>query len=388
MLQQHSLENLVAISRHPIFGSAVRNLTICIDHLTQKPEDVSPTYFGDTVRRHDLAPWPAEQGSSESPVEPDPDEYDRLLGEQEAMLEFGLATTYLAEAIAALCNLRAVVVDNAYKPWGATTLKRQTGFLLTNVIQGQSSMNFVRVALRAIVTAIASSNKPLSRLDIAPISFWVRNEGDGISPDMLAFPTPVLRYIRTHPISIASLTLLLHPRRRLGGSPPAGDVTELVGFITLFQNLRRLALEFDPRDAHHNFPELSRTLRLLRLRSLSLRSVQCTEAELAALLLGHKSTLEHAYVSAVDLVCGRESWQSLLVTVGDEVCGEGSAPLLLSVDQCLSAGERVYCRKGEGDEAAYVETFQIGRSRHEWANTVKGIVVGNKTRRSTRIGSG
>jgi hypothetical protein len=375
MLQQYSLDNLVDISRHPVFGPAVRTLTICIDHLTEWPADTIPIYFGDSVRRHELVPWSAEQSPRVSSADMDPDGYKRRLEEQKHLLESGLATIYLAEAMAALHNLRAVVVDNAYRPWGATTLTRQTGFLLTNVIVSGSSIEFVKHALRAIVTAIAANNRRLFSLDIAPAS-WDILHGDGIGPDMLVFPSPVVEYVRSYSISIASLTLLLCPRSRR--TSPAGYVADLMGFITLFPNLRRLALEFDPRDTHSNFPELSRTLRLPHLRSLSLRSIQCTEAELAEFLLGHKSTLEHAYLSAVDIMCKREGWQSLLTTIGDEVCGEGSARLLLTINQCLSVGQRVYYRQGQGDDAAYLETFQIGRSRQDWADTVEGIVVGRK----------
>lgn len=42
--------------------------------------------------------------------------YDRLLEDQKYMIESGLNTTYLAQAIAAFPNLETIAVDDAFKP--------------------------------------------------------------------------------------------------------------------------------------------------------------------------------------------------------------------------------------------------------------------------------
>jgi hypothetical protein len=151
MLQQHSLENLIEISRHRVFGPALRTLTICIDHLTAEPQDNRAIwYWGDEVRRfqegdvvHSVPDRSSRETAEEAVVHRGA--YDLLLEDQS-----GLNTTYLMQAMATLPNLETVMVENAYKPWGATVLKRQTGLSLTNTIEALDSIDFVERALRAI----------------------------------------------------------------------------------------------------------------------------------------------------------------------------------------------------------------------------------------------
>ncbi|KAK4032187.1 hypothetical protein C8A01DRAFT_50966 [Parachaetomium inaequale] len=279
MLQQYSLESLIEISRHPVFGPALMKLTICIDHLTEDPEN----------------------------------------------------------------NRARNMVDDALKPWGATALMRQTGLTLTNAIERLDSIEFVEQTLRDILLAIVASITSLYELDIAPGRF----NGDGISPDMLVFPSPVLRYIRSHAVSLTSLS--------------GSWVTDLLGFIALFPRLQRLSLEFDPVDEHEHFPELSQRLRFQGLQFLGIFGVECTDGELAALLLGHKDTLEEAYLSSMDIIAEGGSWQALLATVQDEL-----------------SGKEVYYHKRESDGATFLDRFKIGRTMQSWTDTINGIVIGDR----------
>ncbi|KAK3368711.1 hypothetical protein B0H63DRAFT_489006 [Podospora didyma] len=372
MLQQHSLENLIEISRHRVFGPALKTLTICIDHLTEQPEyGRTIWHWGDSVRMYeegDLIPGvpdPSLREDSEEVVVNRP-AYERLLEDQKFMMESGLNTTYLTQAIAAFPNLETVVVDDAFKPWGAAAQERQTGVPMANGIEDLDSIEFVVQTLRGIVLAIAASNISLYELDIA----IGRLEG-GISPDMLVFPRPVLRYIQSHPINLTSLCLSVSPRNRT--HPNSELVGELLGFITGFPGLQRLSLEFNYREEHEHFPAISQTLRLPGLRYLGIDAVQCTESELGTLLLGHKDSLEEVSFSLINIISEGGSWQSLLATMRDEL-----SIRVLTMENCLSADEDVYYRERGSDDVTYLKGFEISGPRQDWTDAINGITIGNK----------
>lgn len=371
MLQQHSLENLLEISRHPVFSPALKTLTICIDHLTEYPEDGRTLWhWGDSVRMHHEgylipgAPDPTLRGDSEEAVVNRP-AYDRIFEDQKCMMESGLNTTYLAQAIAAFPNLETVVVDDAFKPWGATTLERQTGVPMANGIEALNSIEFVMQTLRATILAIAASNTS-PELDIA-----IGRLNGGISPDMLVFPRPVLQFIQSHPISLTSLCLSVSSRNSM--RPDSELVGDLLGFITLFPGLQRLSLEFNHRDEYEHFPAISQTLRLPGLRFLRIDAVQCTEDELVALLLGHKDSLEEVYFSLVDLISEGGTWQSLLATVRDKLSIQ-----VLTMESCLSAEKEVYCAGSGSDDAGYLERFEISGTRQDWTDAINDITIGKR----------
>lgn len=371
MLQQHSLENLLEISRHPVFSPALKTLTICIDHLTEYPEDGRTLWhWGDSVRMHHEgylipgAPDPTLRGDSEEAVVNRP-AYDRIFEDQKCMMESGLNTTYLAQAIAAFPNLETVVVDDAFKPWGATTLERQTGVPMANGIESLNSIEFVMQTLRATILAIAASNTS-PELDIA-----IGRLNGGISPDMLVFPRPVLQFIQSHPISLTSLCLSVSSRNSM--RPDSELVGDLLGFITLFPGLQRLSLEFNPRDEYEHFPAISQTLRLPGLRFLRIEAVQCTEDELVALLLGHKDSLEEVCFSLVDLISEGGTWQSLLATVRDKLSIQ-----VLTMENCLSAEKKVYCGESGSDDAGYLERFEISGTRQDWTDAINDITIGKR----------
>lgn len=52
MLQQHCLENLIQASGHHVFGPTLRDVTICIDHLTEDPKASRALWrWGDDAQR-------------------------------------------------------------------------------------------------------------------------------------------------------------------------------------------------------------------------------------------------------------------------------------------------------------------------------------------------
>lgn len=372
MLQQHSLENLIEISRHRVFGPALKTLTICIDHLTEHPEyGRTIWHWGDSVRMYHEgelipgAPDPTLREGSEEAVVNRP-AYKRVLEDQKCLMESGLNTTYLTQTIAAFPNLETVIVDDAFKPWGATALERQTGVPMANGIEALDSIEFVMQTFRAVILAIAASNISLYQLDIA-----IGRLNGGISPDMLVFPRPVLQYIQSHPISLTSLCLSVSPRNRI--RPNDELVGDLLGFITLFPGLQRLSLEFNYRDEREHLPAISQTLRLPGLRFLGIDAVQCTEDELVTLLLSHKDSLEEVSFALVDIISEGGSWQSLLATIRDNL-----SIRVLTIDDCLSADKAIYYRESGSDDAAYLKSFEISGPRQDWTDAINGITIGNR----------
>ncbi|KAM7182644.1 hypothetical protein V8F33_014143 [Rhypophila sp. PSN 637] len=281
------------------------------------------------------------------------------------MMESGLNTIYLAQAMAALPNLKTIVVHDLFKPWGATALERQTGAHMVNSLVSPESIEFVTQTLCATVIAIATSSISLDELHIA-----VGQLDYGINPDMLAFPRPVLRYIQSHPINLTSLHFSVSPPNR--AHPQDRVVGDLLGFIALFPGLKRLSFEFSSRCRHEHFSLISQSLRIPGLRYLGISGVDCTEGELLPLLLGHKDSLEEVEFSVVNMIPGGGTWQSLLAMVRDELTLQ-----VLSMTRCMAAEIRVCCRESESDGAPYLEAFEISGTRQDWTEAVKDIVIGN-----------
>ncbi|KAK0707010.1 hypothetical protein B0T26DRAFT_728839 [Lasiosphaeria miniovina] len=370
MLQQHSLENLLEISRHTVFGPALKTLTICIDHLKKHPQyDHAPLHWGDLARmmaEGDLIPGmpdPSSRGGSEELVVNRP-AYESLLEDQKFMMESGLNTAYLTQAIAAFPNLETVVVNNAFQPWGAAAQGRQTSVPMSNGIDGLESNEFVVQTLHRVILAIAANNISLYELDIA-----IGRLDGGISPDMLVFPRPVLRYIQSHPISLTSLCLSVSPRNSI--HPNSELVGDLLGFTALFPGLQRLSLEFNLRDEHEHFPAISQRLRLPGLRFLAIGAVQCTESELVTLLLGQKDSLEEVSFTLIDIISEGGSWQSCLATIRDEL-----SIRLLEMIHCQSADKDVYYCESGSDGVTYLDAFEIGGSWQDWTDSINCITIG------------
>jgi hypothetical protein len=224
------------------------------------------------------------------------------------------------------------------------------------------SIEFVKQALHAVVLAVFASNRT-SLYELAPAWF---NDGY-ICPNMLVFSEPALRYIRSRPISLTSLSLSVRTHNEC--------VSDLLAFISLFPRLQRLSLQFAPYHEHEHFPEFSQRLQLQGLRFLGITGVQCTDGELVALLRRHKDSLEKAYFCLVDIMAGGGSWQALLATVR----GELLVPVL-EMEDCSLGDERLYYRDSERDDARYLDTFEIGRTGTEdWTNMINGLVIGDRS---------
>ena len=353
MLQLPSLENLVTISRHAIFGPEVTDLAIAIDHLTtERPsEGLRRLFVGEDAVVADRA-------------------YDRLLEDQSVMMQSGLNTTYLAQAMAALPNLDTVVFnydDCDHRPWGRRVIERQTGLLLTKTAIDLDSIEFVERALRAVILAIiASKSASLRKLEITLGS----HEYSSLHPDMLVFPGPVLRYIRSNPPNLTNLVLWLYQYNI--ARPEREGGADLAGFISLFPKLQRLHLAFDPGEGYYqHFADFSQKLQLQDLRYLELSTNQCTEGALTTLFRQHKDTLKEVIFCNFDLVPESGTWSSFLATVRDELSVQ-----VLTMDMCTSGYKCVSFRGQDGsgnvthsDRAEFRGTWQA------WTDAIGSIVM-------------
>ncbi|KAI1775302.1 hypothetical protein F4818DRAFT_416236 [Hypoxylon cercidicola] len=343
MLRQDSLESLLDISKHPTFGPALRTLTVSIYHLKDVP-----------IEEHVL----------------NRQAHDFLLEDQQAMMESGLNITYLSQSLAALVKLEAIVLDNELQPWGAMAQERQTGLPPIDSIEEdyksvELSVDFVQNAIRCILLAITAHRSTLRKLSI-PVG-W--QDGATISPDMLVFPRPCSRYLQSHPTSLTSLDLRIHTKNRLG--PNDSWITDLYGFIALFPQLQEFGLVIDLRDSdRQHFPQMAQSLRLPHLRALKIGGIDCTEDELAAFLLGHREKLKEVRFWAVDIIAGGGSWPSLFRTMRSRLSLQ-----FLKMNRCMSADETVYHDSDDGDEAGYLEKFEIHGRPEEWTALINGLMI-------------
>lgn len=344
MLSRYSLENLVQVSNHPVFGPSVRALVICTDHLTTEPPAFEP------------GTWDRPMESELVTI--DDKEYKRHLDDQIYLTESGLDTAYLAQALVSLLNCRSVTVDDGDHPWGAASIKRQTGALPTSNIELGESARFVQRVLRVILAAVAASRLPLEALELS--SGFNR---EAIGPDMLAFPELCSNQLRSCLASLDALDILVNP-----DASEALHIWEkgLVDFVSLFPNLGRFRLAFYPRDEGQRFRAISNSLRLQRLRTLALSSVQCTEDDLVGLILACKNTLQEINLDLTGIVAGGGTWQSILRKIRDEL----SIRRLTMID-CELDEERIGFWKGEGTKIT--STIEVGREWQALTDLIESI---------------
>lgn len=297
MLSRDSLENLIEVSNHTVFGPSVRTLEICTDHLTIEPPAIDP---GD---------WAHPFGGDF--VDVDEREYKRHVDDQNYLRESGLDTAYLTQALAHLPNCRTITIDDERRPWGAASIKRQMGAFPTSSIDLEESARFVKRALRVILTAVVASRLPLEALNICP-GF----NREAIGPDMLALPELCSNQLRSCLTSLDALDIMLNPNA-------SGSLDDwrrgLVNFVMLFPDLGRFRLSFYTRDEEQRFRTISESLRLQRLRVLELSAVQCTEDDLARFILACKGTLREVGFDLIGIIAGGGTWQSLLCKIRDEL---------------------------------------------------------------------
>ncbi|KAI6080308.1 hypothetical protein F4821DRAFT_64475 [Hypoxylon rubiginosum] len=326
MLERRSLENLISISRHPVLAPAVRTLQVCIDHLVD-PELLSgPEGNRDGVDEvldemlqsggHDTQDM--DIGRSDVPyvdIEApcvNIEAYAALYEEQKHMFESDRDKEYLTLAMTGLANCKKIILGDRPRPWGAAYILKQTGYYPSRSMETwrYHSVDFVKRALHVSLLSAMDSGLPLRELSI---DFGtLRDDCDRITPDMLALPEFDALRMRSPFTSLVHLKLLVNTEYYRGNWE-----TNLVHFILLFVSLSHLEISFEYHDEHVLFPRLCEILCVPTLEVLDLDSVDCTESELAKLLLAHKNTLKQVSLSYIGFIAGGGDWVSLIHTIRD-----------------------------------------------------------------------
>jgi hypothetical protein len=307
MLDRYSLENLLQVSSHPVFGPSLRTLVICVDHLTDEPP-----LFHPSTRDN-----PGEDGEAFVNAKA----YNRYLDDQNDLRESELDMAYLTHAFINLPNCKTIVVGDTHQPWGAASQKKHTGVSPTSSIMLGESIEFVTRLFRVVFAAVIASHLALEAIDIS-IGF----DREAISPDMLALPKLCSKLLQSRLTSLSTLLLMVNPDNGMSSRTWASG---LVKFINLFPNLNRLGLTFELCDEQRRLRAISKVLRLRCLRVLKIDAVECTENDLARLFLNHKNTLKEIDLTRIWFLDGKGSWRSLTRTIREQLSIEN-----LTIDCC------------------------------------------------------
>ena len=358
MLQRNSLENLVAISGHPVFGPAVEDLSIRLYHWTSSPE------------RANTSGPPQEGGVKGEDVEEEDVDmvaYHLLMEDQLFMMDSGLTTTYLVQALVALPALKTVSVNEERTPWGVVDLMRKTGLRLNSTFESSESIEFARDAIRAIVRAIILNNTALDELELCPGFAY----DHPLSSHLLCFSPPILPLLQTHHARLRTLRL------GLGASYGSldDDMSNFLEFVALFPGLESLWLEFDVNKQCDFFPPLSRRLRLQGLQFLGLDGLDCTASDLLGLLRAHN--LQQVALMSVFIEDGDgEGWREVLAAIRDE-----GLTHMLKIKDCFEGNEWLGYRepgsKGSIDNDIVVASTGVFSGSLDWTTMINGLVIGD-----------
>lgn len=156
ILERRSLENLVEISRHEVFGPAVHCLHVVLTHISTKHETLM---FNDSFALFEVDPGPNWEA------------HQRCLDEQSDMASTGLDIAYLSAAMANFINCRAIHVmdwgssEQQSPPWGLSQLESELRFELEPWVMRPSGVVFAKRAIVALLSAVVGSRLALEALD-------------------------------------------------------------------------------------------------------------------------------------------------------------------------------------------------------------------------------
>ncbi|KAI0804893.1 hypothetical protein GGR55DRAFT_657638 [Xylaria sp. FL0064] len=395
MLSRLSLENLVEIARHPVFGPAVRTLEICTDHFDQFPD----SYFHTTRHEGDILlaiqegrRLPAvivdrsspseEEGQSPREEEQEADEgspslqdthaapvdevaYKSLWEEQEKIIMPGLAQAYITRALIALTNVEAVVIANTHRPWGALVHGRQTGRPPTNAVEDFEAVPFIGRVLCIALTAIATSGAALRSLAVT-----IRLSGETITPDILRLSEAHLQYYKSLPPSLTKLTLNISTEGKRGAEDRWTD--DLLTFIGIFRQLTQLDLTITPyrfSPQVNRLKELVPKLQLSNLQCFGLYSVYCRVQDLAMLIMKHKATLQSVTLVRVRTSGGIGDWKFLFALIRNHL-----PRLELSIQLCIAKGfVLLYQAEHKDGEEEFEHDFDVGGNHESWTTAIQAV---------------
>jgi hypothetical protein len=364
MLSRPSLQNLLQISRNPIFASAVKGVNITIDHLILDPSEEEKTSYLDDEIQH------FQQGGRKCRTQPthnffDRPAYDRLFQDQEFFITTGLHTTFLTQALSAFPQLDTITISNSSKPWGATNQKQQTGWHPTNNINNIESLEFVSHVFRVVLSAIVISNSQPCFLNIS-----VGYPDEAIDVLMLRFPAPYVDLFRGMPPSLTSLSIMVSPNSVAETSDEWDSC--LLQFLSLFPALSQLGLGFAYRDDQGRLASFSQKLELQELTDLDLDCINCSPEDLFSILYRHKKTLRRVRLSSISFP-SLAGWQWFLAAGRDNLSLES-----LVVDSIMADERQIQlCDEIEGEIDTiierYIPEFEVNESYNSWTDVINRL---------------
>jgi hypothetical protein len=301
-IQRHSLETLLEVSRHAIFGPSLKSLEIsvacvedipdraCSEDRYQSPEEEYDDEFMAEVDeaskeggKSDVGGSDGESKQSTAEEEVNMEAHERYVEDQTYIRESGMDTACLTRALAILHNCKTIIISSERRTWGSKLQARETGLWPATNLYFLDSKHLKRV-FHVIFTAIALSHIKLEEFNI----FCPLGTGyPAVKPAYLIVPEPFLQQLRTGISVVTTLRLKICLDNIYGDELALVDLLRLIGF---FQGLRRLGLYGSfPRPPLARFAQ---SLHVPGLRALEIRSVNCTVRELRQLLLRHRDTLE------------------------------------------------------------------------------------------------
>lgn len=355
-LQRHSLEALIDIARHPVFGPTVHTLDVSIAYITDDPD-----VWGSELRYYpeedevetDEEPRPEDPGSSPGSLQsedsraigatPPPeralvntDAYNRYRNDQKYMAECGMDTAYLTLALAALPNCKTIVLSAWGRPWGARSLAKQIGLWPSTDPDTIDRGDSARHALQVLLAATVASGISLEKLDI----LFIPPDSSVSRYDFV--PELAAQQIHTRLIDLKTLCLIISSDSyHISNSSPGS----LMQFLGLFPTVELLELRMGGRNKADFFTMVAGALHMTALCDLQLHGVNCTVNALAKLLCRHQSTLKDVLFNDVH-IREDQGWQLILYIIREKL---GVIEDLLVV-QCSSAGQQVRFRNPGGEE--------------------------------------
>ncbi|KAK1707549.1 uncharacterized protein BDZ83DRAFT_712727 [Colletotrichum acutatum] len=317
ILERRSLENLVEISRHDVFGPAVHRLHVVLNHISTKHETLM---FNDSFALFEVDPGPNWEA------------HQRFLDEQSDMASTGLDIAYLSAAMANFINCRAIYVmdwgssEQESPPWGLSQLENEIRFELEPWVMRPSGVVFAKRAIVALLSAVIGSRLALERLriDLAHFPFTQFSVPSSLPhtalciPQLLAIRTPdALRHVSTLHLLLSSE----HMEDIELGLVSNGWASDVADFIHLFPSVSDLTLQVHtPREDSNyiNLWEIS-TIYIPVLKSLVLSGFEGEGGDLVDLLRRHGASLNDLDLGNINLVQSESNWSDIVQVVRDEL---------------------------------------------------------------------
>ena len=301
-LEKCSLENLVELSQHPVFGPAVRVLEI-FPH----------PYFAGSGSGWDR---PIVDGNNR-PIKDD--KRERFREEQQYLRESNLGAMYFAQALKNLPSCRVISLIS-FTIKNIVSLKRQEVIDNYHIDSFGDKIRNVQDTLLLILAAVTSTHLPLEDFRLHLETY----------PEQSCMPEVFADQIRSRLLSLRYLHLKLSTE-----DDSAVDGKQVSDFIKLFPRIKRLILDCEVGPDF--LKAMSESSRLPQLYSLRLYTpyLNYSEDTIVKFLLAHKYSLKRVILDHLGTPT-MDAWRSVIRTLRDHL-----SIIELGLEQCCLADRDV-----------------------------------------------